>query len=116
MIRSVENALKNALTQNLFALADNNGRLCISKLLPFNDYSFAYGFVLVSSDRMALMVDVFVDRGMNGGPNLFHQYRAVSCRISMPHSCRRSSTFRSDSGNRTYILTARRMISGEVLK
>jgi len=26
------------------------------------------------------------------------------------------STFRSESGNRTYIITARRMTSGEVLK
>ena len=31
-------------------------------------------------------------------------------------SCSKSSTFRNDSGYRTYIITARRMISGEVLK
>jgi IS5 family transposase len=35
---------------------------------------------------------------------------------SMPRSCSRSSTLRSDSGKRTYIMTARRMIYGEVLK
>ena len=34
------------------------------------------------------------------GPNLFHQKRTVLSLISMPRSCRRSSTFRSDSGKR----------------
>jgi hypothetical protein len=34
----------------------------------------------------------------------------------MPRSCKRSSTFRNDSGNRMYIITARRMISGAGLK
>ena len=34
----------------------------------------------------------------------------------MPRSCRRSSTLRSESGNRTYNITAKRMISGLVLK
>ena len=34
----------------------------------------------------------------------------------MPRSCRRSSTLRSESGNRTYNITVRRMISGLVLK
>ena len=50
------------------------------------------------------------------GPNLFHQKRTVSWLISMPRSCRRSSTFRSDAGKRIYIITVRRMISGDVLK
>ena len=36
--------------------------------------------------------------------------------MSMSRSCRRSSTFRSDSGKRTYIMTARRMISGLLRK
>ena len=36
----------------------------------------------------------------NIGPNLFHQKRTVSWLISMPRSCSRSSTLRSDSGNR----------------
>ena len=40
----------------------------------------------------------------------------VSWLISMPRSCRRSSTSRSESGNRTYSITAKRMISGLVLK
>jgi len=35
---------------------------------------------------------------------------------TMPRSCRRSSTLRSESGNRTYNITAKRMISGLVLK
>ena len=34
----------------------------------------------------------------------------------MPRSCRRSSTLRSESGKRTYSITAKRMISGLVLK
>ena len=52
----------------------------------------------------------------NIGPNLFHQTRTVSWLISMPRSCRRSSTLWSESGNRTYSITAKRMISGLVLK
>ena len=52
----------------------------------------------------------------NSGPNRFHQYRTVSWQMSMPRSDSRSSTCRSDSGNRTYIITASRMISGELLK
>ena len=52
----------------------------------------------------------------NIGPNRFHQKRTVSWQMSMPRSCSRSSTLRSDSGNRMYIITARRMISGLVLK
>ena len=35
---------------------------------------------------------------------------------TMPRSCRRSSTLRSESGKRTYSITAKRMISGLVLK
>ena len=41
---------------------------------------------------------------------------AVSWLISMPRSCRRSSTLRSESGKRTYSITAKRIISGLVLK
>ena len=52
----------------------------------------------------------------NFGPNLFHQKRTVSWLMSMPRSWSRSSTFLSNSGNRTYIITARRMISWLVLK
>ena len=35
----------------------------------------------------------------NIGPNLFHQNRTVSWLTSIPRSCRRSSTLRSDNGN-----------------
>ncbi len=52
----------------------------------------------------------------NIGPNLFHQYRTASWLTSMPRSCSRSSTFRSERGKRMYSITARRMISGLVLK
>jgi len=48
--------------------------------------------------------------------NLFHQVRTFSWLISMPRSWSKSSTCRSESGNRTYIVTAKRMISGDVLK
>ena len=46
----------------------------------------------------------------------FHQNLTVSWLMSIPRSAKRSSTFRSDSGYRTYIITTRRMTSGELLK
>ena len=52
----------------------------------------------------------------NIGPNRFHQNRTVSWLMSIPRSARRSSTLRSDSGYLTYIITTRRMTSGELLK
>jgi hypothetical protein len=52
----------------------------------------------------------------NIGPNRFHQNRMVSWLTSIPRSAKRSSTFRSDSGYRTYIITTRRITSGELLK
>src|SRR5580704_264120 len=41
----------------------------------------------------------------NIGPNRFHQNRTVSWLMSIPRSANRSSTLRSDSGYRTYIIT-----------
>ena len=52
----------------------------------------------------------------NSGPNLFHHSRTVSWQITMPRSASRSSTFRKLSGKRTYIITIRRITSGEELK
>ena len=52
----------------------------------------------------------------NIGPNRFHQNRTVSWLMSIPRSAKRSSTLRSDSGYFTYIITTRRMTSGELLK
>ena len=52
----------------------------------------------------------------NIGPNRFHQNRTVSWLMSIPRSANRSSTLRNDSGYRTYIITTRRMTSGELLK
>lgn len=52
----------------------------------------------------------------NSGPNLRHRNRTISWLMSISGSCSRSSTLRSDNGNRMFIITARRMISGEVLK
>src|SRR6202051_1192456 len=52
----------------------------------------------------------------NIGPNRFHQNRTVSWLMSIPRSASRSSTLRSDSGYLTYIITTRRMTSGELLK
>ena len=49
----------------------------------------------------------------NIGPNRFHHNRTVSWQRSMPRSKSRSPTFRSDSGIRIYIITTRRMTSGE---
>src|SRR5271163_3499702 len=50
------------------------------------------------------------------GPNRFHQNRIVSWLMSIPRSASRSSTLRSDSGYLTYIITTRRITSGELLK
>ena len=52
----------------------------------------------------------------NIGPNRFHQKRTVSWQRSIPRSASRSSTFRSDSGYLTYIITTRRITSGDELK
>ena len=52
----------------------------------------------------------------NIGPNRFHQNRTVSWLMSIPRSAKRSSTLRSDSGYLRYIITTRRMTSGELLK
>ena len=52
----------------------------------------------------------------NIGPNRFHQNRTVSWLMSIPRSARRSSTLRNDSGYLTYIITTKRMTSGELLK
>ena len=52
----------------------------------------------------------------NIGPNRFHQNRTVSWLMSIPRSASKSSTLRSDSGYLTYIITTRRMTSGELLK
>lgn len=46
----------------------------------------------------------------NSGPNRFHRIRTVLWQTSMPRSNITSSTFRNDSGNRTYIT------SGDELK
>jgi hypothetical protein len=49
-------------------------------------------------------------------PNRFHQNRTLSWLASIPRSAKRSSTLRSDNRYRTYIITTRRMTSGELLK
>ena len=46
----------------------------------------------------------------NIGPSLFHHIRAVSSQMSIPRANSRSSTFRSDNGNRTYIKVTSRII------
>jgi hypothetical protein len=52
----------------------------------------------------------------NIGPNLFYLNRTVSWQISAPRPKSSSSTLRSDSGYRMYIITAMRIISGDELK
>jgi len=49
----------------------------------------------------------------NIGPNRFHHLRTVSWQMSIPRSNNRSSTLRSDSGYRTYIITTSLITSGE---
>ncbi len=51
----------------------------------------------------------------HSGPNLLHQNGTASWLISMPRSCSRSSMLRRHNGKRMYIITARRLISSEVL-
>ena len=50
------------------------------------------------------------------GPNPFHECRTVSWQMSIPRSNYRPSTFRKLRGKRTYIITTRRMTSGDELK
>ena len=50
------------------------------------------------------------------GPNLRHQTRTVPWLMSIPRLCSRSSTLQSDRGHPTQSITARRMISGLVVK
>jgi len=50
------------------------------------------------------------------GPNRHHQNRTVAWLMSTPRSWSRSSTLRSDSRKRIYIIAAGRVISCEVLK
>jgi len=52
----------------------------------------------------------------NIGPKRFHQKRTVSWQMSIPRSARRSSTLRSERGYFTYIITTRRITSGDELK
>ena len=56
------------------------------------------------------------DLGGEHRPKRRHQNRTVSWQMSVPRSCSRSSTFVSESGKRTYIVTAKRMISGLLWK
>src|SRR6516164_166450 len=62
------------------------------------------------------MIRFFRISPANIGPNRFHQNRTVSWLMSIPRSAKRSSTVRSESGYLTYIITARRITSGELLK
>src|SRR5271167_397788 len=59
---------------------------------------------------------LFLISAANIGPNRFHQNRTVSWLRWIPRSAKRSSTLRSDSGYLTYIITTRRITSGELLK
>ena len=52
----------------------------------------------------------------NIGPNRFHYSLTVSWQRLMPRSNNKSSTLRSDSGNRTYIITTMRITSGDEWK
>jgi hypothetical protein len=51
-----------------------------------------------------------------GPQHRVRQNRTVSWLMSIPRSANKSSTLRSDSGYRTYIITTRRITSGELLK
>ncbi len=49
----------------------------------------------------------------NNGPNLFHHSLTVSWQVSIPRPNSRSSTFRNDSENCTYISITSRITSGK---
>jgi hypothetical protein len=65
---------------------------------------------------VAIATRFFRISAANIGSNRFHQNRTVSWLMSIPRSASRSSTLRSDSGYRTYIITTKRMTSVELLK
>lgn len=61
-------------------------------------------------------IRLFQVPAVNIGPNLFHRNRTVSWRTSIQLWHSEYSTFRSDSVSRMNSMTAKRMISGDVLK
>jgi hypothetical protein len=52
----------------------------------------------------------------NIGVNGCHPNCTVAWQMSLPRSCSRSSSSRCDKRNRTYIIAAKRMIAGLVVK
>ena len=72
---------------------------------PLGESGGVVGLEMIPAGEAAFLVEVVVDGRVDGGEHLqtSHppepEHRAFAS--SIPRSCRRSSTFRSDSGNRT---------------
>ena len=93
------------------------------KATPLGESGGAAGFVVRSGVERRLPVEVagteaFIrstrrlrTSSANIGPKRVHQNRTVSWLIPIPRSCSRSSTSRSDSGNRMY--GTHRLICGD---
>ena len=66
-------------------------------LFPKIPFSLSYVLVLMTDWRASPLRIICASRGKHW-PNLFHEYRTASWLISMPCSCSRFPTLRSDSG------------------
>lgn len=67
---------------------------------------------LVNADEVACLLIRWIRRSL---PLPLVRQRERPLRLRLPRSNSRSSTLRSDKGNRTYIITTRRMTSGDEL-
>ena len=96
------------------------GRGLIEMLLPLSDLGHVRGAPRsdltrkhrpepVDPEPHALVADVEAP-GHRSSESISAQKATV---VAIPRSCSRSSTLRSESGNRTYIITANWMISGD---
>lgn len=91
-------------------LAASVGYACLRLTNTSSRCQCHWGLSRIDSDRrFRILCEKYV-------PKRPTQRRTLSWQMSIPRSCRRSSTLRSESGNRTYISTPSWMISGEVLK
>ena len=109
---------------------------CCSFVSPFRDNGFQHLTFVINGPPKIMPLAIYLHKDLVHMPLPFgvgskllntlssglrskHRTKpvpTVSWLTSMPRSCSRSSTFRSESGKRMYNITARRMISGLVLK
>jgi hypothetical protein len=104
-IRMCREALEQQ--KNFFLLRARSRHFSVLVRCPLYRYKSSFRFLVVT-DAAPQQPTLL--------PALDNQYRTVSWLTLTPRSCSRSSSFRSDSGNRTYNINARRIISQLVLK